>query len=128
MGIGPAAGRTEMFQVGWVLAADLLALAKKRGYQGGDGILDYADDTDCVRFVDAPNFAAAVTLAKAKLEHDFFGQVRIERIVKVRDRYTGDRWEAVAVWHLSDSDDILSEDSPEYEPELDLNEDECIVA
>jgi hypothetical protein len=117
-----------MFRIEWVPEKEIVALAKKRGMpEGDDCVLDYADETDCAKDRMATNFPQGVLIARDVLAEDFFGQVRLERIVLVRDRYTGDRWEADAVWYI-DHDSTPKLEQPDHTPELDLTEDEEIVA
>jgi hypothetical protein len=117
-----------VFQIEWVPTAAILALAKKRGMPSeNDSPLDYCEADDAANHAQAGSFAEALELAKGKLAEDYFGQVRIEHLVKIQSRYMRDRWDADAVWHLSDGDE-LAEDEPEYRPEIDLIDDEEIVA
>jgi hypothetical protein len=116
-----------LFHVEWIDSKRIETLARKRGMPDGDDcVLDYAEPDDAAQYVEVGDFEAAVAAAKEKLDVDFFGQVRIDRVVKVRCRYTGERFEAEAVWHV-DHDSTPVEDEPEYRPDIDLLEDEEFV-
>jgi len=66
--------------------------------------------------------------AKARIDDDVCGQVRIAREVCVRSHFAPDRWDEEAVWHVSDKLDAPIEVEPDYEPEgLQLCDDEWIV-
>lgn len=116
------------FQIEWVPTEAFEALADKRGRPSRDeSPMDYAEPDDASRVMEAATFAEAVEKAASVMADDYFGQVRIERLVKISSRYMKDRWDAVAVWHYTGPEDPLSEDSPEYRPEVDLIDDEHIV-
>jgi hypothetical protein len=105
-----------------------MALAKKRGMESeDDSPLDYCEADDAAKVLQAPTFAEAVELAKSKIGEDYFGQVRIEHLVKVESRYMRDRWDADAVWHYSGPEHPLDVSAPEYRPDIDLIDDERIV-
>lgn len=115
------------YRVEWVPTAAIMALARKWGMTSDDDSpLDYCEADDAASSAEAETFDDAVALAKEKLLDDYFGQVRIERLVKIESCWMRDRWDADAVWHYSDGDS-LSEDEPEFRPEIDLIDDERIV-
>lgn len=117
------------YRVEWVPQEAFEALADARGRSSRDeSPMDYCEPDAVARFLPAKTFADAVKLAKTKLADDYFGQVRIERVVQVSSRYTRDHVEAVAVWHLSDPDEALDEEAPEFRPDLDLLDGEHVVA
>ena len=115
------------FQIEWTPDEALVALARKNGMpEGEDCPLDYAEVSDASKFAEAKTFDEAVAIAKQNLPNDMFGQVRIEHLVFIKSRY-GDRWDADAVWHVSEPNEVLSEDEPEHRPDIDLVLDEAIV-
>jgi hypothetical protein len=116
-----------VFQIEWTPTEAIMALAKKRGMpEGDDSPLDYCEPDDASLYLQRPTFAEAVEVAKAKLAEDFFGQVRIERLVRISSRYMKDRWDAEATWHMADGD-VLDEANPDSTHEIDLIDDERIV-
>jgi hypothetical protein len=118
------------YEVDWIPTDRILAEAKRRGMpEGDDSPLDWCEPEDCRICKAAADFDLAVKIAHEKLPIDFFGCVRIERMVKVRDRVTGDRWEADAVWHVSDYHlEALDADAPHDRPELTLYDGEYVIA
>jgi hypothetical protein len=116
-----------LYQVEWIPADAFLALAKKRGMPEGDeSPMDYAEPDDAAQTETRKTFEGAMKLAKEKLEGDWFGCVRIEKLVFIKSRY-GDRYDAEAVWHVA-HDDSPNEDEPDERPEIDLIDDEHLVA
>jgi hypothetical protein len=117
------------YEIDWIPTASIMSAAKERGMpEGDDSPLDYCEPEDCSICKVTPNFERAIEIAREKLAEDFFGCVRIERMVLVRDRITGDRWEADAVWHVSDChSETLDADEPHERPDLMLYDGEEIV-
>lgn len=116
------------FQIEWVPTKAIEALADKRGRTDPeDSPLDYCEADDAARFMEAATFAEAIEKAATVMADDYFGQVRIEHLVKIESRYMKDRWDADAVWHYTGPDDPLDVDAPEYRPDIDLIDDERIV-
>jgi hypothetical protein len=116
------------YHVEWVPSEDFEALADKRGRPSRDeSPWDYCEPDSVTKILATEAFSHAVEVAKAKLASDFFGQVRIERVVLIKSRHAPARWEADAVWHLADAEDVMDEEAPEYRPELFLLDDECMA-
>lgn len=116
-----------LYQVEWIPINDFLALAKRRGMpDNDDSPMDYAEPDDAAKHGCVETFEAALKLAKERLEGDWFGCVRIEKLVYITSRY-GDRYDAEAVWHVA-HDDNPKEDEPDERPEIDLVGDEQLVA
>jgi hypothetical protein len=103
-----------MFRVEWIPERTVVARAIVRGMPEGGSPLDYCDPEDAVLNVHVADFTSAIKAAKTKLADDYFGQVRIERLLRIVSRTCPDRWDANAVWHVSDRDERLDEDAPEY--------------
>jgi hypothetical protein len=119
------------YQIEWIPAEAVEALADKRGRPSpDDSAWDYCEPDEAAMTTRAQTFAAAQDIARAKLDGDWFGQVRIERVVQIQRIIGGRRgieWEADAVWHLSAPDEALDETAPEYCPELFLDPGERIL-
>jgi hypothetical protein len=117
------------YEIDWIPTARIMAVAKERGMpEGDDSPLDWCEPENSAVCKIASSFDSAVSIAREKLPADFFGCVRIERMVKIHDRITGDRWEADAVWHVSDYGDALNPDEPHERPDPMLYDGEYIVA
>jgi hypothetical protein len=117
------------YEIDWVPTDLIMAKAKENGMPEGDeSPLDYCEAEDANLCKVASTFDLAVSIAREKLPSDFFGCVRIERMVKVRDRITGDRWEADGAWHVSDYKEVLNPEQPHDRPDLMLYDGESIVA
>lgn len=116
------------YQIEWSPTAAIIALAKKRGMpEGEDSPLDYCEADDANETAEAKTFAEAVELAKSKIGEDYFGEVRVEHLVKISSRHMRDRWDADAVWHVSEREANYDEANPDHRPEIDLIDDEEIV-
>lgn len=83
----------------------------------GTSYWDWIDEDEITLVKPRSTFAGALEVAREKLPLDCCGQVRIVRLQTIfedgRDRYVED-----AIWHLSEPDEVLLEDEPEYEPEI----------
>lgn len=113
------------YDVMWIPTDAIEALADERGRPSRDeSPLDYCEAEDAERGVRVKDFEAAERIAKEKLPTDFFGCVRIEHVIKVRERpldcLERHRFETDAVWHVSDYGEPLNPDEPHDRHEVEL--------
>lgn len=105
------------YDVMWVPTDAIEALADERGRPSrGESPLDYCEAGDVERGIRVGDFAAAERIAREKLPTDFFGCVRIAHVIKVRERpldcVERVRYEADAVWNVSDYGEALNPNEP----------------
>jgi hypothetical protein len=102
------------YDVMWIPTDAIETLADERGRPSKDeSPLDYCEAEDAERGIRVADFGKAVGIAKEKLPSDFFGCVRIEHVIAVRERpldcVERIRYETDAVWHVSETPISLTE-------------------
>jgi hypothetical protein len=121
------------YDVMWIPADAIEALADERGRPSKDeSPLDYCEAEDAARGVRVSDFDKAVTIAKEKLPIDFFGCVRVEHVVAVKERpidcVERIRYETDAVWHVSGIEEPLNPDEPHDRHEVELYDGDEVVS
>jgi hypothetical protein len=121
------------YDVMWVPTDAIEALADERGRPSKDeSPLDYCEADDAERGRRVAAFDKAVNIALEVLPSDFFGCVRIEHVVKIKERpldsFERYRYETDAVWHISDCDEEFNQDEPHDRHEIELYDGDEVVA
>jgi hypothetical protein len=121
------------YDVMWIPTDAIEALADERGRPSRDeSPLDYCEAEDAERGVRVKDFDRAQRIAKEKLPSDFFGCVRIEHVIAVKERpldcIERIRYETDAVWHVSDYGDSLDPEQPHDRHEVELYDGDFIIA
>lgn len=120
------------YDVMWIPTDAIEALADERGRLSKDeSPLDYCEAEDAERGRRVGDFDKAVSIAREKLPTDFFGCVRIEHVIAVRERpldfVERIRYETDAVWHVSDYSEPLNPEDPHDRHEVELYDGDVIV-
>ena len=120
------------YDVMWIPTDAIEALADERGRPSKDeSPLDYCEAEDAERGRRVTEFSIAERIATEILPSDFFGCVRIEHVVAVRERpldcVERIRYETDAVWHVSEIDEPLNPDEPHDRHEVELYDGDEVV-
>lgn len=120
------------YDVMWIPTEAIEALADERGRPSKDeSPLDYCEAEDAERGIRVTEFGKAVGIAKEKLPSDFFGCVRIEHVIAVREQpldcVERIRYETDAVWHVSEINEPLNPDEPHDRHEVELYDGDKVV-
>jgi hypothetical protein len=120
------------YDVMWIPTDAIETLADERGRPSKDeSPLDYCEAEDAERGIRVADFGKAVGIAKEKLPSDFFGCVRIEHVIAVRERpldcVERIRYETDAVWHVSEINEPLNPDEPHDRHEVELYDGDKVV-
>lgn len=119
-----------MYEVEWYDRAAMVEAAKAAGCPSDYGaILDYIDAEAFRRTERWRSFDKAVAVAKERIElnHDFYGEVHVNRVQFVKRRFTADDWERDYVWYITSPDDNPDPTHADHFDEIELAEGDVIV-